>query len=188
MIDFLGDVFELGFMDPAVVCIGKFDAVHLGHQKLLEQAKMLALKNSIPLRVICFFPHPAVFFSKSKLKALTNVEERAELLKFYGVDQVVCLDFNTNLANLSAQSFMDDVLLLKLKAKFVVVGKDFRFGKSRLGGVEDLIAWGKKENVEVTISQEVFYDSRRISTSWCREVFENKNLLKQLLGRQSIFK
>ena len=94
MNDFLGDVFDLDFMNPAVICIGKFDAVHLGHQKLLAQAKILSLKYSIPLRVVCFFPHPAVFFSNSELKALTSVDERIELLKFYGVDKVIFLDFN----------------------------------------------------------------------------------------------
>jgi riboflavin kinase/FMN adenylyltransferase len=188
MQDFLGDVFELPVMPPAVICVGKFDAVHLGHQELLRQAKAKAASYSLPLLVMCFFPHPATLFTNDPPLSLTNVQQRVALLKLYGADCVICLDFNCNLANLSASSFMQQILLDKLQAKVVVVGKDFRFGKARLGGVNELSLWGKKEAVEVVVAQDVMYKNKRVSTSWCREVVDDPVVLSKLLGRSKLIK
>lgn len=124
-----------------VVAIGNFDGVHLGHRGLIAHAKRIAAAQKVPLSVITFEPHPRQFFQPDiEPFRLTPAPVKKRLLTELGVDHVFALDFSRPLASLSAQDFIDGLLVQKLQARHVVVGEGFAFGHKRLGTVETLSA------------------------------------------------
>ena len=117
-----------------VATIGNFDGVHLGHQTVLCQVKAKAQELGLPSTVVVFEPQPREFFAKDQAPArLTRFRDKTERLAEQGVDRVVCLPFNRRLASLSAQAFIEEVLIQGLDIRYLVVGDDFRFGCDRAG-------------------------------------------------------
>lgn len=128
----------------SVVTIGNFDGVHLGHQALLRDLVARASVAALPTVVILFEPHPAEFFAPLKAPArLMKLREKLLALSAFHIDYVLCLRFDAKLAAVSAESFVQDLLVDRLRAKVVVVGDDFRFGKARQGDVVLLRKWGR---------------------------------------------
>lgn len=122
----------------AVVAIGNFDGVHKGHRALVGEAAAIAKNLNAPLAVLTFEPHPREFFApQGEPFRLTTPAQKARLLGDLGVQHLFALPFN---AGLAAQSPDDFIALLqnRIGAKHVVTGPDFRFGKGRAGGVEQL--------------------------------------------------
>jgi riboflavin kinase/FMN adenylyltransferase len=127
----------------ATVAIGNFDGVHRGHQALIARAKALGG----PLGVLVFEPHPQEFFRPDAPRfRLTPFRAKARLLETFGVDILYALHFDSVLAALSADAFMDNVLVQGLGVSRVIVGADFQFGKGRAGNIDILRqrgnAWG----------------------------------------------
>lgn len=121
--------------------IGNFDGVHRGHQALIEKASAVATG---PLTALTFTPHPRSFFNPDlKPFRLCDDHMRTELLKQYGVDSVLTLPFDRDLAELSASEFIDQILIERLQADQVIIGADFHFGKGRGGSTETLRADGR---------------------------------------------
>lgn len=117
---------------PAVVTIGNFDGVHLGHQHLLAEARAAGS----PVVAVTFDPHPAEVFAPDRApKRLTTLGRRIELLKHHGADEVRVLAFDREMASLSAPDFIRRVLIDQLQASAVVVGENFRFGAKAAGDV-----------------------------------------------------
>src|SRR5437899_4011845 len=115
-------------LGQAVVTIGVFDGVHLGHQVILERAAQRARSLGQPSVVITFDPHPSeVVRPGSQPAMLTSIGYRAELLTEAGADAVLVLRFDTALSHLTPAEFVDTVLVGKLHASAVVVGANFRF-------------------------------------------------------------
>ena len=187
-IDYFGDWQNLPVFSPAVICIGKFDGVHLGHQQLLLQGQALANELQVKLRVVCFDPHPSSYFSGKPLSALTTIEQRSKWLRYYKVDEVVCLKFNSGLAELGAEEFLQFVLLNKMQAQGVVVGQDFCFGRGKAGNIRMLDCWAKNEGLQLIVADDVCYFGRRISASWCVECLQRNQdaLLLKLLNRDKL--
>jgi riboflavin kinase/FMN adenylyltransferase len=122
-----------------VLAIGNFDGVHRGHQALLRTAQERAARLGAPAGVILFEPHPREFFQPDRPHfRLTPLARKLELLDEFGADVVVVLTFDATLASLSAQDFIERVLVDALAARHVVIGYDFRFGKARAGDAEML--------------------------------------------------
>lgn len=126
------------------VVIGNLDGVHRGHAALLARAR----QQASPVVALSFEPHPRQFFAEQKGQALpgfrlTPLASKVKWLKAAGADQVVLLDFNAALAALSAQEFIDQVLVTGLEAAHIVVGDDFVFGANRIGTVETLRGDGR---------------------------------------------
>ena len=119
-----------------VVVIGNFDGVHRGHQRVIARAREVADVRGLPLVAVTFDPHPmAVLRPEHAPVMLTTVETRAELLAEAGVDHLVALPFDREVAAWSPQQFIDDVLVDRLHASSVVVGGNFRFGSRAAGDV-----------------------------------------------------
>ena len=117
-----------------VAAIGNFDGVHCGHQFLLRETKALADQLGAPSGVVVFDPHPRRFFKPDEAPfLLTTPQRRSALLKAYGVDEVISLPFNAELAALSPEAFVEEVLIGALNLQGVVTGAEFRFGKGRAG-------------------------------------------------------
>jgi riboflavin kinase/FMN adenylyltransferase len=128
-----------------VVAIGNFDGVHLGHRALIRQAAESARAAGAPLGVITFEPHPRQFFQPAAEPfRLTLLPMKQRLLKEQGVDHVFALPFARELSQLTAEDFIDQILVRDLKVKHVVVGENFAFGKGRAGTVKTLAAASDK--------------------------------------------
>ncbi len=126
-----------GDIGSTVVTIGNFDGVHLGHQHVLRQARDTAVDLAVPkVVVVTFDPHPiAVLRPEHAPPTLTNIETRLRLLEAAGVDAVLVIPFDRDIASWTPEEFIDRVLVSSLQAKAVVVGANFRFGNRAAGDV-----------------------------------------------------
>ncbi|MAT65943.1 MAG: bifunctional riboflavin kinase/FMN adenylyltransferase, partial [Gammaproteobacteria bacterium] len=114
--------------------IGNFDGVHLGHQAVLGQLAERAAGLGLPTVVVTFEPQPQEYFAPDVAPPrLTRLREKLAALRRYSVDQVMCLRFNPALAALTAEQFVQQILVDGLNVKYLVVGDDFRFGRGREG-------------------------------------------------------
>lgn len=140
----------------AVVALGNFDGFHRGHQVVIGEAGRLARDMGVNLTVIVTEPHPVSFFApKAPAFRLTPFRERAQLLEAFGVDQLLVLPFDKQLAGLAAQDFVNDILVKAVGALHVCVGYDYRFGKARGGGT-DVLGWmGDMEGFGLSVIQPV---------------------------------
>ena len=138
------NAFEAGQVYPgSVIAIGKFDAVHRGHQKIVGAALKRARALKTACLVVTFDPAPEQFVRLYSYEPVLPLAKRLEALSALGVDGVVLLPFNNNLACLSPQAFAKNILALQLQPVEVCVGEDFCFGKDRAGRVDDLQEFGR---------------------------------------------
>ncbi len=139
-----------------VVTIGTFDGVHIGHQKIIERLVNAAKANNLESAILTFFPHPRMVLQKdSEIKLINTIEERKEILRASGVDHLIIHPFTQQFSRLSAQEFVRDILVNKLKAKRVIIGYDHRFGRNRTADINDLREFGETYGFEVEeISQQ----------------------------------
>ena len=153
----------------SVVAIGAFDGVHLGHQSLLNQLRARADALGLPAVVVSFEPLPRQHFARAPLLRLTPFRERFERIRSFGIDRLLSLRFDDELAGTSAEDFIDQVLVRRLQAREVWVGPGFRFGKSRVGDLELLQAAGLQSGFEAREVAARTADGERISSSRIRE-------------------
>jgi riboflavin kinase/FMN adenylyltransferase len=139
-----------------IVAVGNFDGVHGGHRALLERAREEARARNVPALALTFEPHPrTIFRPQSPVFRLTPLPAKARLLSALGLDGVVVADFNPALAGMSAEAFISDVLVGRLKLAGAVVGFNFRFGNMRRGDAAMLEAAGKGDGFSVTVVDQV---------------------------------
>ena len=169
-----------------VATIGNFDGVHLGHCKVLDQVKEKAEELGLPSVVITFEPQPREFFGGADAPPrLTRFGEKYRLLKSQNIDRQLCLTFNERLRAMTADRFVEELLLRGLSVKHFVVGDDFRFGCDRSGDYSMLRAAGEKHGFTVVNTRTYELNGERISSSRVRHFLENNQLdaAASLLGR-----
>lgn len=150
----------------AVVVVGNFDGVHRGHQAVIAQAKRIADEYSRPLMVLTFEPHPRQVFQPDQASfRLTPLRVKARALEEVGVDHLFVLHFDPAFAAISAEDFVQEVLVNGLGAFHAVIGWDFCFGHKRAGNAELLKTLGKKLGFGVTTVQPVKADNEEIYSS-----------------------
>jgi riboflavin kinase/FMN adenylyltransferase len=134
----------------SAVVIGNFDGVHRGHQAVLATLLAYADERGLTPRVLTFEPHPAVTLGRTPPPLLTRIERRLELLTRAcpGVE-VIVREFTRAFSEQSARAFVEDVLVGELGARAVMVGQNFRFGRGREGGLEELAAFGREHGFEL---------------------------------------
>ncbi len=134
----------------AIVTIGIFDGVHLGHSKILNRITQSALDLNCDSLVLTFFPHPRmVLDDKSEIKLLNTINEKVFLIEKTGLSNLIIHPFNKAFSELSAEEFVEKILVEKLNIQKIIIGHDHRFGKNRNANIDDLIHFGKKYNFEV---------------------------------------
>ena len=134
-----------GDLGRTAVVIGNFDGVHLGHQHVVREARAAADADGLRVVAVTFDPHPmAVLRPEHAPTTITDLETRAELLRAAGVDDVVALPFDRDVASWSPHEFAVRVLTRALHAAVVVVGANFRYGSKASGDVATLAASGKE--------------------------------------------
>ncbi|MFT7184988.1 MAG: riboflavin kinase/FMN adenylyltransferase, partial [Pseudohongiellaceae bacterium] len=172
-----------------VATIGNFDGVHLGHQAIIQQVVTKAEKLGVPSVVIIFEPQPLEFFQGSAAPArLMRFREKYQALSSFGLDYVFCLKFDSKLSQLSAESFVETVLVSHLKVCHLVVGDDFHFGGDRKGDFALLQSLGQIKGFSVENTPTLFESdacSERISSTFVRALLaESKFAAAQnVLGR-----
>lgn len=135
---------------PSVVTIGTFDGVHIGHQKILRKLLQSANDKQMNSVVLTMFPHPRMVLQKeSNIKLLLTIDERIEMLKHFGIENIVVKEFTQEFANLTPLEYVEDILVNELNAHQLIIGYDHHFGKNRSANIDDLKNFGKQFNFEV---------------------------------------
>ncbi len=166
----------------AIIVIGNFDGVHLGHQALLNKAKEIATEENKKLGVLTFEPHPRRLFQPEQAPGrLTSAQMKEKRLKSFGVELLFALNFDWPFASQSAEEFIQNILIDGLNAAHIIIGYNFRFGQMRKGDGETI----KKFNLPVNIIDPI-QDSKNdvISSSRIRQFLRNGEVEKanELLG------
>ncbi|MCF0145492.1 MAG: bifunctional riboflavin kinase/FAD synthetase, partial [Eubacterium sp.] len=127
------DIAQLQAERPCVVTLGKFDGVHRGHRKLLARVREIACRQNMDAAVFTFSVSPQVKLKKRTGGLLMTNAERAGYLRMQEIGLLVECPFTDEIRNMSAEAFVEEILVRKMKAGYIVVGSDFRFGKNRAG-------------------------------------------------------
>ena len=153
----------------ASVAVGNFDGVHLGHQHVIDIARLWGGKNKSPLGVLTFEPHPRSYFSPDASNfRLMSPDAKATRLNKLNVEKLYELNFNKTLSSLNPFDFADQVISKGLGLRHLVVGEDFCFGKGRSGTVKDLISLGSSMGFEVTIAELMETEIGQVSSTSIR--------------------
>ncbi|PPK99995.1 bifunctional riboflavin kinase/FAD synthetase [Parapedobacter indicus] len=128
-------------LDNAVVTIGTFDGVHVGHQKILSTLKECARNSGGETVLLTFFPHPRMILhpEDDSLRLISDIEEKVALLADAGIDHLIITPFTRDFSNQSPEAYIRDVLVGKIGTKKIIIGYDHRFGKDRSGSLKDLL-------------------------------------------------
>ena len=162
--------------NKAVITIGTFDGVHLGHKKIIAQLKEEAMLIGGETVMITFHPHPRKIVSSvpGDIKLLTTLEEKIDLLAAAGIDHLVVIPFNHLFANLNAQEYVEDFLYKNFNPHTIIIGYDHRFGKGRAGDYQLLEQFGKQLGFQVKeISEELLNEVVISSTKIRHALFDN---------------
>ncbi|MDT9587671.1 MAG: bifunctional riboflavin kinase/FAD synthetase [Candidatus Arsenophonus melophagi] len=168
-----------------VLTIGNFDAVHRGHQALLQYLKRQGQRLYLPTMVMIFEPQPLEFFLGRHAPArLTCLRDKVRYFTEYGVDYLLCIKFNAAFSLLSPHTFVSQLLVKKLGVKFLAIGDDFRFGKNRRGHFQYLCTAGEKYDFQVANTDSFCDSGKRISSTAVRQALlsDNITLAESLLG------
>jgi riboflavin kinase/FMN adenylyltransferase len=173
----------------AVITIGNFDGVHIGHQALFHEVVEKAVSLDGTSIVMTFEPHPVrVLKQNVHLHLITLYEQKVELIENSGVDVLICIPFTKEFAAISAKEFVEDVLLKSIGMKAIVVGKDYTFGKNREGNIDLLKTYAKNLGFEVVVADWIQTSKNgpgRISSTRTRELVMAGKVdeAQKLLGR-----
>lgn len=173
-----------------VLTIGNFDGVHIGHQFVLNKLKQVAKEYQVPSAVMIFEPQPQEVFLQEKAAArVLTFREKYEKLKNMGVDRLICIRFNPKFAAMTAEQFVEDLLVAKLGVRHLIVGDDFRFGAKRAGNYELLQQEAIKLGFSVDDSQTFKYSNHRASSTEVRRYLSDSGFesVKELLGQPFYF-
>ena len=172
---------------PCAATIGSFDGVHRGHLAMLAELRAAAAAKGLPLMVVTFATHPRRLFDKESAPfLLTPSCEKVKLLETAGVDICVLLDFDHAMAAMTAARFMEEILVERLGVQLLAVGYDHHFGKPAAGeGLEQYIAFGKEQGIEVFGTQPFVVDGMAVSSSAVRRALSAGDVAQAalLLGR-----
>ena len=133
-----------------ILTLGTFDGVHIGHKKILEKVTQGTENSKYESVVLTFFPHPRmVLQEQSEIKLLNTIPEKIDLLEQIGVENLIVHPFDETFSRLTAEDFVETVLVGKLNIQKIIIGHDHRFGRNRTANIDDLIEFGHKYGFEV---------------------------------------
>jgi len=133
-----------------IVTLGTFDGVHLGHQSILKKLLEATENGVYESVVLTFYPHPRMVLQQEySLQLLNSIEEKTVLFEQFGIDHLIIHPFDESFSKLSAEAFVQKILVDQLHIHKIIIGHDHRFGENRTANITDLIQFGKKYNFEV---------------------------------------
>ncbi|MFI2743008.1 bifunctional riboflavin kinase/FAD synthetase [Zhouia sp. PK063] len=172
------DLSALEKVNYAVVTIGTFDGVHIGHKKIIDRLITSAKTNNLKSTILTFFPHPRMVLQQdADLKLLNTLEEKINILKQTGLDQLIIHPFTKEFSRLTATEYVADILVKQLQAKKVIIGYDHRFGRNRTATIEDLVEFGETYNFEVEEISAQEVDEVSVSSTKIRKALSDGDIL-----------
>ena len=171
---------------PTVLTLGVFDGLHLGHQLIMQTVAERARAIDAVPTVITFEPHPrAVLHPQSAPPLLQTLDQKIEALGVLGIEQAIVIHFDQTFSRIRAQDFLRDVVVDRLHAKEVYLGRGFAFGHDREGNIELLRQVSDRLGFRAEEVPEVRLRGRRVSSSRTRELLQHGqvNLARRMLGR-----
>ena len=173
-------------LKKSILLIGNFDGLHLGHQKVCNEAKKYKKKYKLKLGVLTFNPLPVMFFNnKMKNYRLTNDSQKFILLKKMGVDFVINKRFNLKFSKIKSEKFIKNIIVKKIDPKFIFVSNNFRYGNKRKGDVKELITESKKYGFNVIKPEPLRIKKKAVSSTSIRDLLKKGKIKKanKLLSR-----
>ena len=170
----------------SIILIGNFDGVHLGHQKLFKLANSYKKKFNLNIGVLTFEPMPKMFFNKNiKNFRISNINQKNIILQSLGVDFVITQKFDKKFSKIKSDFFIKEILSRTLKAKYIFVSNNFKFGNKRAGDVSQLIKNEKIYDYKIVKPKPLILSQKVISSTYIRSLLEKGDLKKtnRLLGR-----
>ena len=153
-----------------VIAIGNFDGLHLGHQKVIKEAKQKAKKNNLPFGVMTFEPLPVMFFNnKIKNHRINSLEQKKTQLNKFKLDFLIIIKFNKNFSSQSAEEFIKKIIFKKTKCKYLYVSKNFKFGFKRQGNIKTLKNFEKKYDFNNIVTKPYKKNNKTISSTFLRK-------------------
>ncbi len=182
---YIHDSTQIVSLNESVVVLGNFDGIHIGHQRLLEKATEEGQNKDLEVVVFSFYPPPTWILSDKKKELISSRKEKVELMEKYGVSTFIEYPFDTEFSSITPEDFIQNILIKELKAKSVVIGSNYHFGKGRCGDCEYLKDVGEKYNIEINIVDTVKINDQVVSSSVIRRLINDGNipLVNKMLGR-----
>ena len=173
-------------LKKSILLIGNFDGLHLGHQKVCNEAKKYKKKYKLKLGVLTFNPLPVMFFNnKMKNYRLTNDSQKFILLKKMGVDFVINKRFNLKFSKIKSEKFIKNIIVKRIDPKFIFVSNNFRYGNKRKGDVKELITESKKYGFNVIKPEPLRIKKKVVSSTSIRDLLKKGKIREanKLLSR-----
>ena len=170
-----------------VIAIGNFDGIHLGHQKVINEARKKAKSKKLPFVIITFEPVPVMYFnSKIKNHRINSLEQKKNQLKKLKLDFLIIIKFNKIFSSLTAEKFIKEIIYNKTKCSFLYVSKNFKFGYKRKGNIQTLKKYEKLYNFKCLIIRPYKKNKKIISSTLIRKKIINGKIREAntLLNRE----
>lgn len=166
-------------VENAVVTLGTFDGLHIGHQQVIAKLKKIALETQGETVVLTFFPHPRFVLNPkdTSLSLLNTLSEKTTLFEKLGIDHLLIIPFSTKFANLSYTEFIQQILVDRLGTKKLVIGYDHRFGKDRAGSFQHLKLLAPSYDFQVEEIPEQDVNAIAVSSTKIRDALQKGNIL-----------
>lgn len=171
--------------DGRAITIGSFDGIHIGHQKILNELNQHAKAHNLQRTLVTFSPLPPEYFKKGMAHRLMSLRDKAEFLKKNDlVDEIVLIPFSQAMATITADSFLNDILIDHLQMKALFVGNDFKFGHKAQGNIE-FLTQALEGRYHFSAIDDLMRNDVRVSSTKIREFLAKGELAsaKEFLGR-----
>ncbi len=172
-------------VEPCVMALGFFDGVHLGHRRIIQKAKEIAMKEELKFAVLTFYPHPREVINQraNPVQYLSPFSVKKEIFANLGVERLYVVKFDLNFSVLSPADFVKKYIL-GLRCKHVVAGFDFTYGYKGEGNMDQLAKEGTANNFGVTMITKIEQQNQKISSTKIRQLVSSGhvNLIPQYLG------
>jgi riboflavin kinase/FMN adenylyltransferase len=167
--------------EPMAIALGTFDGIHIGHQMLIRQLKMIRSTTGCKSLVYTFLNNPIEFLSSKDIPPkIMTISERMKKFKCLGIDYLVFNPFDRILASMSPQEFIEDMLVNKYNLKYLVVGYDFKFGNMASGDIELLRKLSPKYGFELVVIPPLSLEGKVISSSFIRKLIQTEGQMEKV--------
>ncbi len=169
---------EINIDEKLCLTIGNFDGIHKGHREIIKNLIQKTKISKFKSAILSFTPHPKIYFKKQNNFMINSQLKKKEILESLGLDYLIDLYFNKKFTQLNHLEFEDKILLGKLNAKKILIGRDFQYGNQRKGNIETLRIFCEKNNIQLNEIDLIFdeQNNNKISSSKIRENLNSGNI------------